>query len=54
MLEIQINFLYPTNITQSVPDPDNLIITFKNPLVFIDKEDFTQLSNTEIRLVTKV
>lgn len=36
VLEVSIDFLYPTNITQSIPDPDNLVITFKNPLVFID------------------
>lgn len=54
LMEIQIDFQYPTNITQSVPDPDNLIITFKDPLAFIDREDFFQLSDSEIRLVTKV
>jgi len=53
-MEIQIDFLYPTNITQSVPDPDNLIITFKDPLAFMDRIDFAKLSDTEIRLVTKV
>ena len=39
-LDIQIEFSYPPNITQSVLDPDNLVITFLDPLVFMDAWDY--------------
>ena len=39
-LDIQIDFSYPPNITQSVLDPDNLVITFLDPIVFMDSWDY--------------
>ena len=51
-LEIQVEFSYPRNITQSVLDPDSLVVTFKNPLIFMDSLDFYQLASEEISIST--
>ena len=53
-LEIQVEFSYPRNITKSVLDPDSLFVTFKNPLVFMDSIDYSQLANEEISISTSI
>ena len=53
-LEIQVEFSYPRNITQSVLDPDSLVITFKNPLIFMDSLDYSQLATEEISISTSI
>ena len=39
-MELQINFAMPGMITQSIKDPDELIINFTKHLIFMDSEDF--------------
>ena len=43
----------PSKITLSVADPDELIITFKKPLIFMDSENFTQLEE-DLAIPTKI
>ena len=48
-MDIQIDFNIPSKITQSVAEPDVLVVKFTQPLIFMDAEDYTQLEeNSEI------
>ena len=50
-MDIQIDFNIPSKITQSVAEPDVLIVKFTQPLIFMDAEDYTQLEeNSEISM----
>ena len=42
-MDIQIDFTDPTKLSLSSLEPDELIVKFKNPSMFMDKEDATQL-----------
>ena len=43
-LDVQVNFEMPRKITQVASEPDNIAVSFKNGLLFMDLEQ-TQLDN---------
>ena len=43
-IKIKLNFNMPKKITHAVSKPDELIIKFKEAILFVDSKDFSSLS----------
>lgn len=46
LIDIQVDFEHPELVTQSISEPDTLLIELVNGSIFMDKNDFQQLEST--------